>query len=171
MTDGRADSLKKKSFEMTGDKSDQDSWVKMAQNSAHPAFLGAPATRSYQCTQPVVTRRTILCIACNRPQGRTCVAPVLRCEAAAAVARTSAAATAFATGSPARTFCHTRRTKTSRNPSSQSLCHVRPVVRHQPHRHCCRAFKHPRSADGRGAVHRCHTQTATRWSATTLSWT
>ena len=48
MTDGRADSLKKNSFEMTGDKSDQDSWVKMAQNSARPALLSAlqPRTRT-----------------------------------------------------------------------------------------------------------------------------
>ena len=38
VTDGRADALKKNSFEMTGDKSDQDSWVKMAQNSA-PTLL------------------------------------------------------------------------------------------------------------------------------------
>ena len=34
VTDGRVDHLKKNSFEMTGDKGDQDSWVKMAQNRA-----------------------------------------------------------------------------------------------------------------------------------------
>jgi hypothetical protein len=46
VTDGRADSLKKNSFEMTGDKSDQDSWVKMAQNSARPALFSALQPRA-----------------------------------------------------------------------------------------------------------------------------
>ena len=65
VSDGRADNLKKNSFEMTGDKSDQDSWVKMAQNRApallrvsHALVLLPPAAH---CN----TGRGLLCVACG----------------------------------------------------------------------------------------------------------
>ena len=56
-TDGRADNLKARSYEMTGDKNDLDSWVKMAQNRAHMRGAGftvrvhacLPSTRRHHC--------------------------------------------------------------------------------------------------------------------------
>ena len=52
VSDGRADALKKNSFQMTGDKADQESWVKMAQNRAH--MRGAGFTDA-DFTKPIVT--------------------------------------------------------------------------------------------------------------------
>ena len=50
--DGRADALKSKSYQMTGDKRDLDSWVKMAQNRGH--MRGAGFTDA-DFTKPIVT--------------------------------------------------------------------------------------------------------------------
>jgi hypothetical protein len=51
-TDGRADDLKSKSYQMTGDKRNQESWVKMAQNRAH--VRGAGFTED-DFTKPIIT--------------------------------------------------------------------------------------------------------------------
>jgi hypothetical protein len=50
--DGRADDLKHRSFEMTGDARDQDSWVKMAQNRAHMRGAGF---KDSDFTKPIIT--------------------------------------------------------------------------------------------------------------------
>ena len=50
--DGRADDLKSKSYQMTGDRRDQDSWVKMAQNRAHMRGAGF---QEADFTKPIVT--------------------------------------------------------------------------------------------------------------------
>ena len=51
-SDGRADGLKRRSFEMTGARKDMDSWVKMAQNRAHMRGAGF---EDADFTKPIVT--------------------------------------------------------------------------------------------------------------------
>ena len=51
-SDGRADGLKRRSFEMTGTRRDMDSWVKMAQNRAHMRGAGF---EDADFTKPIVT--------------------------------------------------------------------------------------------------------------------
>lgn len=70
VTDGRADSLKKQSYEMTGDKANQDSWVKMAQNRAHMRGAGFADA---DFTKPIIT----VAVPCASPTPAT--APAARC--------------------------------------------------------------------------------------------
>jgi hypothetical protein len=77
VTDGRADALKKNSFEMTGDKSDQDSWVKMAQNSEPPpsvlpvACSAAQNSLNFWSATPYTARVCLLAGAHMRGAGFT----------------------------------------------------------------------------------------------------
>ena len=51
-SDGRADHLKRSSFQMTGDHKDRTSWVKMAQNRAHMRGAGFADA---DFTKPIIT--------------------------------------------------------------------------------------------------------------------